>query len=134
MQMSTLTEELKREHFEIIVMLDEVKELGFLSKEGQKILLSAKDKILSHLEKENEKLYPRIRTAAENDERLKKILNIIAKDMENVTKSALQFYEKYSGGGSGFEYSKDYGEILWVIKNRIQREEDLLFNEYDKLG
>ena len=102
--MSTLIEELKKEHSEILAMLDRIKELGFYSKEGQRIFLSAKDKILLHLEKENEKLYPRIRTAAENDERLMKILNIIAKDMENVKNSALQFYEKYSNPEPPSEY------------------------------
>ncbi|MCK5707320.1 MAG: hemerythrin domain-containing protein [Candidatus Aureabacteria bacterium] len=132
--MSALIEELKKEHSEIITLLDKVKELGFYSNEGRKILLSTKDLIILHLKKENEKLYPILRKAAWNDERLKKILNIIARDMENVKNSVLQFYEKYSDASSAFEYAKDYGELLWMIGNRVQREEDILFKEYDNLN
>ncbi len=38
--MSILIEELKKEHSEILAELNEVKELGILSKEGQDKLLS----------------------------------------------------------------------------------------------
>jgi len=127
----SLIEELKNSHSEIIAMLDRISELGFYSEKGKSLLLSAKDKILAHLEKENEELYPIIRKAASSDERLRRILDIIAKDMEDVKEKALQFYEKYSKGGSDREFSKDYGEILWVIRNRIQREEEILFKEYE---
>ncbi len=40
--MSVLIEELKKEHSEIVAMLNEVKELGIPSKEGQAKLMSAK--------------------------------------------------------------------------------------------
>ena len=52
--MSALIEELKREHTKIIDMLNEVKELGILSKEGQARLMSAKKCLVEHLKKEDE--------------------------------------------------------------------------------
>ena len=62
--MSALIEELKREHAKIIAMLNEVKELGILSKEGQSRLMSAKKSLLAHLKKEDEQLYPVLRKEA----------------------------------------------------------------------
>ena len=51
--MSALIEELKREHSEILAILNEVKELGILSKEGQAKLMSIKASLLEHLWNEN---------------------------------------------------------------------------------
>ncbi len=51
--MSALIEELKREHSEILAILNEVKELGILYKEGQAKLMSIKVSLLEHLWNEN---------------------------------------------------------------------------------
>ena len=51
--MSSLTKEFEREHAEIIAMLNEVKELGILSKEGHAKLMSIKEHLLAHLKKED---------------------------------------------------------------------------------
>ncbi len=69
--MSALIEEFKREHAKIFDMLNEVKELGILSKEGQARLMFIKAHLLAHLKKEDEKLYPVLRKEAEDNERLK---------------------------------------------------------------
>ncbi|MFQ5962816.1 MAG: hemerythrin domain-containing protein [Candidatus Scalinduaceae bacterium] len=70
--MTVLIEELKKEHSEIVAALNEVKELGILSKEGQVKLMSAKAHLLTHLKKEDEQLYPALRKEAEHNESLKK--------------------------------------------------------------
>ena len=75
--MIVLIEKLKKEHSEIVAALNEVKELGILSKEGQAKLLSVKEHLLIHLKKE-----------AEHNESLKNALDLCAIDMENVESHA----------------------------------------------
>ena len=131
--MSSLIEELKKEHSDIITMLQTVNKMVFQTEEGRRIILSMQKRIQSHLEKENERLYPVIRKASETDERLKKTLYIIEEDMENVKESFLHFYNKFANSRSSFKFSKDYKEIIWIIRNRIIREEEILFKEYELL-
>ncbi len=56
--MSVLIEEFKKEHNEIIAILEEVKKLGIYSEEGRSKLMFAKEYLLVHLHKENEQLDP----------------------------------------------------------------------------
>ena len=66
--MSKLVDELKKEHSVIVETLNKVKNLGFVSEEGQNILLAVKKNLLAHLKKEDEQLYPFLKNAAENEE------------------------------------------------------------------
>ncbi len=56
--MSVLIEEFKKEHNEIIAILEKVKKLGIYSEEGRSELMFAKEYLLEHLHKENEQLDP----------------------------------------------------------------------------
>ena len=55
--MSTLIEEFKNEHFEIIETHKGAKELGVLTKEGQIKLMSIKATLLKHLKEEGGKFF-----------------------------------------------------------------------------
>ncbi len=96
--MSILIEELKKEHSEILTGLNEVKELGILSKEGQVKLMSLEVSLLAHLEMEDDELYPTLRKEAEHSNSIKDTLELFAIDMENVSKIVREFFEKYSEG------------------------------------
>ncbi len=98
--MSSLTKEFKREHAEIIAMLNEVKELGILSKEGQAKLMSIKEHLLAHLKKEDVMFYPVLYKEAECSERLKATLDLFAMDMDKISSVVQEFFEKYSEGAS----------------------------------
>ena len=65
--MSELIEEFKVEHSKILALLNEVKKLGIHSEEGRSRLLSAKESLMEHLNKENEQLYPILRKEAEHN-------------------------------------------------------------------
>ena len=132
--MSELIEELKKEHSEIIAKLSRVKELGVTSNEGLSMLLSAKACLLSHLQKEDSKLYPVLRKEAENNTWLKSNLDIFAADTDNISKSVIGFFDKYSDGGSGLEFFKDSLDLLSILDGRIGKEERILYEEYDKLS
>jgi len=131
--MSILIEELKKEHSEILAALNEIKELGILSKEGQGKLMSLEVSLLAHLEIEDEQLYPALRKEAEHSNSIKDTLDLFTMDMENVSKIVRKFFEKYSEGFSGMEISEDFENLLAALTKRICNEEESLYEEYEIL-
>ncbi len=132
--MSALIEEFKREHAKIIAMLNEVKELGILSKEGQAKLMFIKAHLLAHLKKEDEKLYPVLRKEAEDNERLKNTLDLFAIDMENVSSVVQKLFDKYSEGEIDENFSINYESLFAALSARIRNEEDALYEEYEEIN
>jgi hypothetical protein len=132
--MSALVEELKKDHSEIVDALNEVKELGILSKEGQSKLMSAKERFLTHLKKEDEQLYPVLRKKAENNKQLESALDLCAIDMENVSRIVLEFFDKYYGGVIDEDFPREFERFFAAFSKRIKDEEDILYDEYDKIN
>lgn len=89
--MAKLIEELKKEHAVIVEGIEQIRESGISSKEGQQWLLNAKQSLLAHLKKEDDELYPVLNKAAEKDPSLKQTLEFFAKDMAGVSKTAIDF-------------------------------------------
>jgi iron-sulfur cluster repair protein YtfE (RIC family) len=131
--MSALIEELKKEHSAIIATLNEVRELGILSEEGQAKLRSAKESLLEHLKKEDERLYPVLRKEAEHNKKLKEILDVFAMDMENVSKIVLEFFDKYSEEVIDSAVQGEFEDLFAAFRNRIRNEEDILYEEHEKI-
>lgn len=131
--MSDLIDRLKKEHNILVEALDSMTDLGVTSKDGQAKLYSAKEALLAHLSLEDKELYPVLRRAAESDDAVKRTLDVFAKDMEEISKTALSFFAKYAQGGDSLEFAKEIGRLLGALKNRIGREEDVLYAQFDKL-
>jgi len=131
--MGNLIDELKNEHLQIAGTLNKVNTLGIYSAEGQSLLLESKNSLLSHLHREDLEIYPTLEEAAHNDPQLRRTLDVFAKDMDSISKMALEFFEKYSSGGSGLEFARDFGRLFSTIQMRIGREERILYEEYLKL-
>lgn len=94
--MSKLTDELRAEHAEIFELLLKAKVLGIHTEHGQESLLSARNRLLSHLEKEDRELYPALRTAADRDGDLRHNLEFLARDMEKISSVAVHFFRTYT--------------------------------------
>jgi len=131
--MSKLVDELKKEHSIIVETLNKVRSLGITTEEGQNTLLAAKSGLLAHLKKEDEQLYPVLKNAAESDANLKRTLDLFAKDMDEISKAVLRFFDKYSKGGSGIEFAKDFGRLYGTLSQRISKEENIIYKRYDEL-
>ncbi len=131
--MSALIEELKREHSELVAILNEVKGLDILSKEGQTKLLSAKERFLSHLKKEDRQLYPVLIKKANDNELLEGTLVLLAIDMSDVSRVVQEFFDKYYGGVIDEDFQREFETFFAVISKRIMDEEDILYDEYDKI-
>ena len=132
--MSALIEELRREHSKILAILSEVEELDILSKEGQSKIMSVKTILLEHLKKEDVKFYPVLYKAVEHNNSLKNILDLFAMDMENVSRVALEFFDKYSRGVLGKELQEEFERLIVALRNRIQNEEDILYLEHERMN
>lgn len=131
--MSKLVDELKKEHEVIVNVLSKVNRLGISTKEGQSELINAKKGLLEHLKKEDDLLYPVLHKEAENDESLQRTLKFFATEMEKITVFVLDFFSKYEKGGSGLEFSKDYGRLFSSLQSRINKEESMLYKAYNKI-
>jgi hypothetical protein len=131
---SALIEELKKEHSEIVAMLNEVRELGIHSKEAQAKLMSAKAHLLAHLKKEDERLYPVLRKEAVHNKTIKKEVDMFTMDPEYVSRVASEFFDKYSGGEMNDNFSINFESLLAALNARIRNEEDALYEEYEKIN
>ncbi len=132
--MSALIEEFKREHSEILAIINEFKELGILSGEGQAKIMSVKASLLEHLWNENERLYPVLWKEAEHNNDLNKVLDVFAMDMERVSRIVQEFFDKYPRGVIGKEFLEEFESLVVTLRSRIRNEEDILYDEYDKIS
>jgi len=132
--MTNLIEELKNEHKIILDILNQVKTLGISSKTGQEKLLSARDLLISHMNKEDEKYYPAFTRAAANNNDLKIMLDYFVKDMEVVSKKAMDLLNKYSEGGDEAEFAGDFKLLYMTLKDRIRIEEETLFKKFNQIS
>lgn len=128
--MSGLLEELKNEHRIMLDILDQVRQLGISSKTGQDKFLSIRDLLISHMRKEDERYYPALKQAAENNEALKLTLDYFARDMKVVSRRAMQVFDKYAQGGTDAEFTGDLTLLYMTLKDRIRIEEENLFKKY----
>lgn len=128
--MSNLIEELKNEHKSILDILDQVRALSISSRQGREKILSARDLLIAHIAKEDEQYYPRLRLAAENDKDLKITLDYFIRDMEEVSKKAMQVFDKYSRGGNEAEFPAEIKFLYMVLRDRIRTEENTLFVKF----
>ncbi len=131
--MSALIRDLKNEHAIIISALNEVTKLGINTKDGQTKLLDVKDSLISHLQKEDEHFYPPLLKAANTNKNLQNTLEEYAREMEKISEIAIDFFEKYSRGGSGPEFAREFGKLYGTLGKRIKREESVLYKFYEDL-
>jgi hypothetical protein len=128
--MSTLIQELKNEHAEILEVLGQVKALGISSQAGQERLLAARDLLLAHMRKEDERYYPGLRKAAESDRELTVLMKFFIADMEAVSAKAMRLFERYARGGDEAEFAGEVKLLYLTLKARIQTEEEKLFRKF----
>ena len=132
-KMSTLIEEFKREHSEIIEALKEVRELDIHTKKGKARLMSVKASLLEHLKEEDEKFYPVLRKEAEQNKKLKKALEVFAKELVSVSRVVFGFFDRFTNGVLGARLLGDFETLFMVLRYRMGNEESFLYGEYEKI-
>ncbi len=120
-----------QDHVEMISILQKVKELRIGTVEAKQELFQVKDMLLNHLSKEDEQLYPVLKKAAKSDNSLAKKLNTFAKDLEEISGFVINFFEK-SDDRASMEFARGFGKLFVTLNKRIQREEIILYPQYNK--
>lgn len=134
--MARLIDELKKDHAAIEGMLARAKDASISHKEAHKILIAAQASLLAHLKKEDAQLYPVLNRAAASDANLKRTVEFYAKDMEEITGNAIEFFKKYSSADApiDIEFARAFGKLFATISRRQRSEESSLYREYEKLN
>lgn len=130
--MSELTDDLHREHVRILAVLESVAAAGVGSEAGREALFDARQLLLEHLDRENHHLYPALRWAAKTDEALERLLDSFASDMEEVAEVAVAFFDAHTREDGGLVFEADCQGLITRLRHRIEREEMVLYPEYDK--
>ncbi len=132
--MSALIEEFKREHSGILAMLNEIKELGILTHKGQAKLMSVKSCLIEHLNKEDKKFYPFLYKAAEQNKKLKELLELLANDLQTLSIGVTEFFDKYNRGILDTMFEKEFENLFVALCKRMRQEEDILYKEYERMN
>ena len=90
--------------------------------------------MLVHLKNEDEHLYPVHRKEAENNKNLESILNSFSSEMEDISKSVMEFIDKYSNGVLDSKYVESFESIFAILSARMKEEESVIFAEYEKIS
>jgi len=130
---TNIVDQLKQEHSKILVHLREVKKQGIHTMEGRNALMAAKDLLCQHLKNEDKKLYPGLKKLAKNNKKTKAMIAEFIEEMKEASKFCQAFFEKYAISGGGIEFFQDFEKLYNLLKNRIQKEESVLYPEYKKL-
>ena len=119
-----LINQLKSEHEAILTLLKDAQTLGLTTAEGGAKLKKAKHIIISHLEKEERDLYPRLK----QNERL---ASHFRDEMSELSKVVIKFFSDWEAGMDGMELAKQTGGIVGALRARILREETQLYPAYE---
>lgn len=131
--MNPLIIQLKKEHETLAALLSNVQKLGVNSTESKAVLIKAKSALLAHLKKEDHDLYPILKKAGEKDESINRQINNFGKDMEEISKFALSFFDNIEKDKySPLEYGKNFGKLISLLSARISREENILYPIFEK--
>ncbi|CAE6799919.1 hypothetical protein [Nitrospira defluvii] len=131
--MTNLTSTLKLQHLFISNLLEAAQWIGVEKLQAQRKLRAAKTHLVAHFKLEDTHLYPVLFEAAEYNADLKRTLDFLAKDMAGVSKEVMRFLEQCHHGDTHQQPTQDIGNILFLLQTRIRREEDTLYDEFDRL-
>ncbi len=132
--MSALIEEFRKEHSEILAMLNEIKELGVVTHKGQEKLMSVKSCLIEHFSKEDEKFYPVLYKAAEQNMKLKELLELLSNDLQTLSIGVTKFFDKYDRGILDRMFKEEFENLFVALCKRMRQEEDILYKEYERMN
>lgn len=142
--MSKLVEELKSDHVQLKQILKKAGDFTKPAVDRIGYLSDVKKGLLAHLGKEDRELYPPLRRAGEQNQEVQRILDVFAKDMEEIAPQALAFFEKYENIQYvsekmrtdiqfAVEFGRDLERLMILLGLRIGREEASLYPQFDRV-
>lgn len=128
-----LIRELNSDHAVLISKLDAIRKQQTLNAEVKSLLVEVRSLLIEHLGKEEEHFYPGMRKAAETNENLKEILQIMGTEMEAISAKALVTIDRWLAGEGQVNFTSQFDSFYSLLVDRIRREEHSLYSKYLKL-
>lgn len=112
----------KREQEAMSTLLSSIRKNGVHTVEGRSELINNKERLVMHLEKTVDELYPGLKTAAQKDPDLHRIIGAFEQEINEISKFCHEFFEKYATDGGGIEFFKDYERLKSALESQLQIE------------
>ncbi len=131
--MKELTEKLRQDHADILQALDSARELKVTTSEGFRMLKKSMARLAAHIKREDREFYPGLRSAIGDNTKLSNMLDLFEEDMLDVSSRIRAFIDKFSQNCFTEDYAREFETLYIDLKNRIAKEENVLFPEIEKL-
>lgn len=131
--MKRLTDRFRQDHEDILRALVDAKQKQVSTPDGFIKLREAMDRLLDHVESEDRNFYPVLRRAAGDDTKLHTMLDLFETEMKDVTGKVHAFRERYTDDCSSMDCITEFGTIFMLVRNRMAKEENVLFPEFETL-
>lgn len=123
----------KAEHLAIKNILASAVKLDICSKAGQEKMREAKKVISQHLKGEDESLYPTLKQIARKNTNMARLLELFAMEMDMLSLKVFAFFKEYEENPARKGLSSELGEIIALLKIRIDKEENAFLKEYESM-
>jgi hypothetical protein len=130
---SSITDELRNENYEIIKILANSKRFTMRTLQGRKTLFDNKDKLLNHIKKEDDTIHHTLKNATGHHPSLKQSLEMFKNEVEGTSKIVKGFFIKHSANDGTKELSDDFNILYTMLTHRIEKEENIFYAEYDDI-
>lgn len=125
--------ELNADHARLASTLGVLSGRPELDAEAVLLLKDVRAQLSAHLEREDRKLYPEMRAAAEKNESLREMLKVMGLEMNEISAKAVALIDGWIAGKGAGRFAEDFAFLHALLKDRIQREENKLYAKYLKL-
>lgn len=131
--MNNYIKDWKAEHLAIKDALASAIKIDICSKEGLEKMREAKRLILRHLKSEDEILYPMLKKAARKNVDMIRVVELLAKEMDELAPKVLEFFKDYENDPMAFGLSSRFDGIIALINARVDKEESIFLKEYENI-
>jgi iron-sulfur cluster repair protein YtfE (RIC family) len=129
----TLIVELRANHADMVQVLEEARACGD-PQQTRALLFKARDALTAHMELEDDEFYPVLRKHAATDAKLRSTLDILAKDMTEISAFAAAFFHLCANEELDDEdLTLECEQLVTILMARLWKEENILFPRYIKL-
>lgn len=131
--MKALISELKQEHNSLREQVALIKKQGIVSAEGFNSLQHLRELLQAHILREEIDLYPQLELAAKNDDDLRIMLDRFQGEMQEITSTADQFFQRYNSRTQSLDFARDVARLFSILTNRMVTEETVLYPRMEQL-
>jgi hypothetical protein len=123
---------LRDEHAAITAVLGRIRQEGAATRNGRRLLEQLREEVEHHFAREARDLYPFLRRAAAASPRLRAMIDLLAREADELLEEAAKFFVRAAAGQDGLALARDFGRLYAALAARMDREEATLFRAYER--